>query len=118
MAAALKSASLVVVPSLWSAPIEGALVKSIVANPRTAIIDNASAFQSEVPTDVALRLSGDPAIAADQLKTALAECWQPDPAAHFAWVTAFQKRNVGFVDHILKYMTDDAAWTDQGRVPK
>lgn len=98
---AIMAARMVMVPSLWSAPIEGALIKSFVANSRVAILDNDSAFQSEVPDAIALRLSGDPAVAAEQLREALRSGWQPDPAAHRQWLRDFRAFNERFFENIV-----------------
>ncbi len=112
---AIANARFVMVPTLWSAPIEGALVKSVVTNPRLAIIENGSAFQSEVPDQIALKLSGDPAIAAEQLKTALADHWKPDMTVHREWVRDFRAFNEQFCDNILSFMTDGHTSVTQPR---
>ena len=107
--ATLEEASVVMVPSLWSAPIEGALVKSLITNPFTMFVDNPTAFQNELPEEIALRLSGDPKIAADQLRKALREGWAPDAGAHRRWVRQFRSFNEGFFDNILAHMVSTKA---------
>ena len=51
-------------PSLWSAPIEGALVKSILHAPRVAVVAIHSAFSSELPKSLVSHLPTDPTEAA------------------------------------------------------
>lgn len=50
----------VLVPSLWSAPVEGALIKSIAAGRAVAVADNHSAFSHELPMWAVSRLPSDP----------------------------------------------------------
>lgn len=55
----IEHSRLILCPSLWSAPIEGALIKSIIHNGNVAVYDTAYGFQREVPSDVLLRLNND-----------------------------------------------------------
>ncbi len=50
---------LVVCPSLWSAPVEGALMKSLYYNGNVAVYDAPFSFQNEFPDDLVLRLNSD-----------------------------------------------------------
>jgi hypothetical protein len=68
---AVEDSACTAVPSLWSAPIEGALVKSLVSAPLVAVVDNETAYQSELPERVLLRLPQEPAAAARALRAAL-----------------------------------------------
>jgi len=101
------SAYMVVVPSLWSAPIEGALVKTLAVARRVATIDNPSAFQSELPERLVLRLSSDPGEAGRQLYAAIGEDWRPDPAVQLDWLTQFQARNKPFVENVVQAISGD-----------
>lgn len=64
---AVQSSSLTLAPSLWSAPIEGALVKSILHAPRVAVVSVHSAYSSELSSDLVLHLPTNPEDAASAL---------------------------------------------------
>lgn len=49
-------ARLVINPSLWSAPVEGALIKSLYFNGNVAVVDVPYSFQQEIPDNILLRL--------------------------------------------------------------
>ncbi|QNG27889.1 glycosyltransferase [Synechococcus sp. HK01-R] len=62
------SAKLVLHPSLWSAPIEGALIKSSALNPNIATVISSYGYESEISTIVNhIRLSRDVFTASRQL---------------------------------------------------
>lgn len=61
---AVRDAALVINPSLWSAPIEGALVKSILYGRRAAVVDIRSSWASELPDGLILRMPSQRASAA------------------------------------------------------
>lgn len=50
----VSNAKLVLVPSLWSAPIEGALVKSILFNGSVAVVKNSFGYSSEISDEAEL----------------------------------------------------------------
>lgn len=50
---------LVLCPSMWSAPIEGALVKSILHNGRVAVFNTEFGYQADLPEDLVIRLGPD-----------------------------------------------------------
>jgi hypothetical protein len=106
---AMAASRMVMVPSLWSAPIEGALIKSMVTSDHVAILDNDSAFQSELPDEAVLRLSGDPLEAARQLRTALDAGWAPDAFVHRKWIRDFRKFNERFFENIFDIIGDSQA---------
>jgi hypothetical protein len=63
------SAKLVVNPSLWSAPIEGALLKSLAVNGNVAIVETKFGFSEEIFADCKiLRLSFDVKSAVKEIK--------------------------------------------------
>lgn len=70
---AVYEAALVCVPSLWSAPAEGALIKSLVVGRAVAVVQNDTALASELPDGLVLKLSPDPAAAARQLADAVSK---------------------------------------------
>ena len=98
---AVRSARLVLAPSLWSSPCEGALIKSILIAKATAVVDVPSAFSAEIPSNVVARFSQDPDEAAQTLRAALAQNWRPDPAARAAWVSRFHAFNEGVAERLL-----------------
>jgi len=68
---ATKSARLVLCPSLWSAPVEGALLKSMAVNGLVGVIEGNYRFCSEIPRDLLLRLPPDPSVAASVVRSEL-----------------------------------------------
>ena len=68
---ATKSARLVLCPSLWSAPIEIALLKSMVVNGLVGVIEGHFKFCSEIPRDLLLRLPSDPVAASSIVRKEL-----------------------------------------------
>lgn len=62
---------LTIVPSLWSAPIEGALVKSLYYSPNVACVSIANSFANEIPNDCIIKLSADIVKASAILKTCM-----------------------------------------------
>jgi hypothetical protein len=58
---------LTLVPSLWSAPIEGSLIKSIYCAPKVAVVKNPTLFSSELSESLILHLSRDPNKAAMEI---------------------------------------------------
>ena len=53
------NAKLVMCPSIWSSPIEGALLKSIAYNGNVAVYDNNFGFQNDIDSKAILRLTSD-----------------------------------------------------------
>lgn len=98
---AIKGAAMTVAPSLWSAPCEGALVKSIVTARATAVVENTSAFANEIPERVCLRLPADPTQAATHLSKSIQERWRPSEQAREAWASNFQEWNSEITRRIL-----------------
>lgn len=62
---------LVICPSLWSAPIEGALIKSLLFNGNVAVYHAALSFQAELPDGLVARLDNDLDRSACSLRDAL-----------------------------------------------
>lgn len=98
---AIKGAALTVIPSLWSAPCEGALVKSIVTARATAVVKNESAFASEIPKDVCLTLPPDPIKAAATLSTAVQGNWRPDKTSQDSWAQEFRLHGKELITRII-----------------
>lgn len=71
---AVAAARLVINPSMWSAPIEGALVKSAKFNKNVATVESQYGYEGEIKTIANhLRLPRDPVLAAEKLRAFLAE---------------------------------------------
>jgi len=68
---AVEASRCVLVPSLWSAPVEGALIKSLALSKMVAVVDIATAFSSELPEGAVLRLPSNTALAAQVLHDAI-----------------------------------------------
>lgn len=63
----VEKAAIVLNPSLWSAPVEGALLKSIAYNGNVAVYDTEYGFQREIPDNAILRLNSDINLSADKI---------------------------------------------------
>lgn len=95
------------VPSLWSAPVEGALLKSLMLAPRTGVVDVPTAFHREVPDPLLFRFDPDPEKAASQLRTAL-DRKGPTAEERRSWWNAFAAGNRGMLDRILDRIAPEA----------
>lgn len=98
----MKKARFVIVPSLWSAPIEGGLVKSIACAEAVAVVDNPSSYCDELPAGMVLKLSAHPVAAAEELKQACGNGWKPDDGIRARWLGEFAKTKEGFVPDMLE----------------
>ena len=66
---AVMSAGLVINPSIWSAPIEAALIKSAASNQNVATVKSLYGYEKEIRSiKNHIRLSADIQIAANQIK--------------------------------------------------
>jgi hypothetical protein len=97
----LEQARIVLVPSLWSAPIEGALIKSIVVSRAVAVIDNSTSYCDELPNGLLLRLPSDPQQAARNLNEALENQWEPEPTLKRIWINDFKHYRIDFVHRLF-----------------
>jgi hypothetical protein len=68
LAEAVRRCGLVLCPSLWSAAVEGALLKSLYENGSVAVVESEFGFSSEMPPEIVLTLSRSPSMAATQLR--------------------------------------------------
>ena len=102
------SAAVVLVPSLWSATMEGALLKSIIAARAVAVVDELTAFSSELPAGLVLRLAGDPCQAAQQLAAAVMNRWMPDASLRNLWIRQLVRANQHLLDRLMGVCTRDA----------
>lgn len=96
LAEQVQASSLCLVPSLWTATIEGALVKSISHAPATAVVASSFAFSEELPDGLVLRLPADIGDAATMLRAHAG--WQPSAALRTEWLKSFASRNTGILE--------------------
>lgn len=91
-------ASVTLLPSLWSAPVEGALLKSILVARKVAVADVDSAYSSELPGDLVLKLPLAPQEAATVLNRYLSDGKNAElsSGSRTRWIRAFQQ-NRNFV---------------------
>jgi hypothetical protein len=99
---AIESAWCTAVPSLWSAPVEGALVKSLAVAARVAVVENDTSFSAEIPDDLVIRLPRDPKSAATAIRDAKARQWAPDPQRRVEWLRAFAGRRSEFFGSLIE----------------
>jgi hypothetical protein len=90
---AVSAARAVLCPSLWSAPIEGALIKSLIYNGCVAAYDGELSFARELPPDAVVRLTADLPATASALEALL-----DDGAARAALVERAQQWVGGYID--------------------
>lgn len=89
-------------PSLWSAPIEGALIKSILQGNSVAVVDEPTSFSSEIPSDVILKLHQNPEKSAEMMSDNLQQrCIDHDRAKN-NWISTF----IGNNENVLKNIID------------
>ncbi len=110
----VRAARLVLVPSLWSAPIEGALVKSIALARGVLVVENKSTFSSEIPRDVVRTLPADIEQASNGLKDALRSGWTPDEKKRDAWLKAFIAANRGLLGRLQELQESDLSRQNGG----
>ncbi len=67
----IENSKITICPSLWSAPIEGALLKSLAYSPLVAVVKTQYGFSNELDDDFILKLDKDPKIAAKTMKKAV-----------------------------------------------
>jgi len=100
LAEQVQASPLCLVPSLWTAPIEGALVKSIAHAPATAVVAEPHGFVGELPDGLVLRLPSDVAAAADRLRQHWP--WRVDRTFRDAWVRSFTASNSGLLERLVR----------------
>ncbi len=102
LAGVVQEAKMVLVPSLWSGPIEGALIKSILLARAVGVADEPTTYASEIPDDVVLRLSRDPKKAGAKLAESIESNWCPREESRRKWVDTFYEQNTGLLDRLIK----------------
>ena len=99
LAEQVQAVPLCLVPSLWTAPIEGALVKSIAHSPATAVVAAPFTFQEELPNGLVLRLPADVSQAAGVLRQN--ESWRSDSALRESWIKSFTVANGNILEKLV-----------------
>lgn len=101
----IASSPMTMAPSLWSAPIEGALVKSILHAPRVAVPIIATAFSAEIPESLVAHLPLDPVVAANHVRHRLS---QPpnDPMEVHLWIARL-RRNARLLERMAVILDAD-----------
>lgn len=100
LAEQVQAVPLCLVPSLWTAPIEGALVKSIAHAPATAVVAEPFTFQEHLPDGLVMRLPADVNLAAAMLRQN--ESWRPDSALRDSWIKSFTAANVNILEKLME----------------
>lgn len=100
--AAVQAAPLVLVPSLWSAPVEGALIKSMAVGRAVAVVDNPSAFSHELPAAAVTSLPTDPPTAAAKIEDLLASGIDSEANARRRWLEDFARSNRPMLENISR----------------
>lgn len=98
----VRDSRLTLVPSLWSAPIEGSLIKSIISAPAVGVARSDTAYSREIPDDVVLKLPADPREAGALLQAQLDAGWRPDPLALQRWLAEFVQTNRPMVRNLVE----------------
>jgi len=98
---AVKGARMTIAPSLWSAPCEGGLIKSILTSRLCAVVENPGAFSGEIPDNVVLKLPQDLDQARQTITQAFAKNWRPDEKARQKWVNTFKIYHQGIFERLI-----------------
>lgn len=105
LALQIRKSKFVAVPSLWSAPIEGALVKSIAYGSAVVVVENPTSFCNELPDGLVLKLPADCHEAAMVMREAIMTDWRPNEAVKAEWLREFARTKDRFVQRLLDAAT-------------
>lgn len=98
---AVMNARYVAAPSLWSAPIEGSLIKSIAYARGVIVASNETAFCNELPEGLVFTASMEPKIAAAQIEKLCSSNWVAPSAVKARWLKNFCLENKSFAQRLL-----------------
>lgn len=98
----IRSSPLAVVPSLWSAPIEGALIKSLHSAKITAVVSNETAFSQEIPDKIIIKLPFKVEYASTMLEGVLRGDRTIDHAQKSRYLMQFENVNKGLLMRLKK----------------
>lgn len=96
----------VIVPSMWSAPIEGALIKSILVSRAVLVVENQTAFCDELPDNLVLKLSPSIEKAIPMLQNAVDMNWAPKDEVIKVWKSNFHVNRENCFSSLLKVCGD------------
>ena len=94
------NAKFVFVPSLNSAPIESALIKSIFFTRAVCVVDINNAFSNEIENNVILKLPRNLDEASKIFIDAFDKNWSPDKLSLERFIKNHAKKNKKFLDNI------------------
>ena len=89
---------LTVAPSLWSAPVESAVIKTLALYPGPCVIRTRGSLAESLPAESVHALSPDPALAAQEIEALLQE---PRPVSR-DWVRHFLKENESLLPRLYE----------------
>ena len=95
----------VAVPSIWSAPIESALIKSIAMARAVIVVKNQTGYMKELPENLILKLPPDPLEASHELVAAINKGWSPDYSTRKNWLDKFVAEQKLFSDRLTRSIT-------------
>lgn len=100
---AVRNAKVVLNPSLWSAPVEGALLKSIKTNGCVAIVPVEYSFQKEIPSNTVIHLSEDLNESVETLvdivqSDELMKCYKTNSAK---WIAEYENQTMASFDKFI-----------------
>jgi len=98
----IQSSLFVAVPSMWSAPIEGALVKSLFFGRAVLVVDVDTTYANTLPDNLVYKLPLDICSASTSIKDLCRERWAPDANTRSEWLAEFQHNEVSFVPRLIE----------------
>jgi hypothetical protein len=100
----IRNAKIILVPSIWTAPIEGALIKSIIYGKIVATFSFPFAFSSELPPKLIITLEPDINLSANIISKAIENDTFLDLKEKMEWHRTFLSSNKQFLSNILAYV--------------
>lgn len=89
----IANCKLVLVPSLWSAPIEGSLIKSMSYGENTAVVENHTSFSDEIPDNAIIKLPFDSMSAMAQIQLIISNNYNISKEATKQFISDFKTKN-------------------------
>ena len=102
---AVAKARLTLVPSLWSAPIEGSLIKSLYYSKAVAVVHAEYSYSSELPSEIIYKLSPEIESASMQMKSLFINNWMPDTEKLNEFKRGFISENTMILNRIRKLVS-------------
>jgi glycosyltransferase involved in cell wall biosynthesis len=92
----VKSAKIIICPSLWSAPVEGSFLKSLYFNGCVAVLKTSYSFVSEIPSNTLIELSENIAASVQTLSRIISDDIAINNYKKNSnnWIENFQKKNI------------------------